>query len=334
MMGSVDVSIVLYNSDLEQFTWALTGLAKQSLVSRLHLVLNGAVDDRYADEIGRAVQDAGLADRTVVVDRRDNLGFTGGHNLAAQWFLSGPSTHFLVHNPDLQLLDDAIETLVATADAGTCAVVSPLLLLADPETLRPTGTIDNAGIRWTASSRHLNRLEGRPTSEAPSGVGPSGGNTGAATLFTRRAVTTLMTIDGELYDSAYLAYREDAELALRGAMLGVEALVNPSAVGLHCRQLRGTSRLVSQRINALGVQNRFNLLFRYGVTGRPGNAIAALARDAIVMGAVLVKERSSTVGLTRAWSTRRSERWKGRSVRSHLAKPDTNRRSTGSPGRT
>ena len=218
-------------------------------------------------------------------------------------------------NPDLHLEVGAVAVLVEQFPADRAVILSPLLLQADSASLVPLGTIDTAGMRWTRSGRHLDALQGQPKAVGPSRLAAVDGVSGAASMFSRRAVEVVTDGGGELYDDAFFAYREDAELAIRARRCGVEMYCVPAATGLHCRRLSGTTRAVPGRLNQLGVQNRFLMAFRYGWSGRPGATVPTLLRDVVVVVAVLTRERSSLPGLRRAWSIRRSERFKGRAVR-------------------
>lgn len=302
MTVRIGVSVVLWRPRLDVFARALDAVAAQTIppfAVRVH-VNETAVPPSFPG--------------AVVTASPDNLGFCGGHNAnAAALFASGADA-VLVLNPDLALAPDA---LAALADAYTAtegaALVGPLLELADPETLAGQGVVDTAGIRWTVGGRHLDALQGSPLAAAPSSPTRVDGISGACLLVGRAAYDRLVAAGGELFDEAFVAYREDAELAWRARLVGVECVLWPAARGRHARTLRGTSRAAGEHVNRLGVQNRFLIAFKYG-RRRPGSLPAALARDVVVVAAVLLKERSSLPGLRRAWSLRGTERAKGARV--------------------
>jgi GT2 family glycosyltransferase len=111
-----------------------------------------------------------------------------------------------------------------------------------------------------------------------------------------------------------VAYREDAELAHRAALLGVPSFLVPAARGVHVRRLRGTGRGIDPQIDLLGVRNRFLIAAKYG-RRRPGGTVGPWLRDAVVIGGVLLRERRSLPGLRDAWHLRRAMRDKGARIR-------------------
>lgn len=119
----------------------------------------------------------------------------------------------------------------------------------------------------------------------------------------RRAYELIVARTGEFFDGDFFAYREDAELGLRAAMLGVTSWVVPAARACHARTLRGNARGVSPHIDRLGVRNRFLIAFKYG-TRRPGGWFGAPLRDFAVLAAVMLRERSSWPGVCEAWRLR------------------------------
>jgi GT2 family glycosyltransferase len=232
----------------------------------------------------------------------------------AELFEAG-STAVLVLNPDLVLDPAAIEALQDAERIATGpALFGPVLELAEPGTLAGTGRIDTVGIRWTASGRHLDHRQGEPLDRAPTALTRVAGISGACLYVPQSAFERITTASGEFFDEDFIAYREDAELAFRAGLLGVDCYVVPAARGRHLRRLRGTSRGGDRAIDALGVRNRFLIAFKYGA-GRPGRLPATLARDAVVVSAVAMRERSSLGGLRDAWRLRRRMRSKGRQVR-------------------
>jgi GT2 family glycosyltransferase len=137
------------------------------------------------------------------------------------------------------------------------------------------------------------------------------GISGACMLVSRAAYERVVNETGEFFDGHFIAYREDAELGVRAALVGVESWVVPSAAALHVRGLRGTQRGISVHVDRLGVRNRFLIKIKLG-RYRPGRPLAAAARDLLVVLGVLVKEWSSIPGLVDAWKLRHVMREKHR----------------------
>jgi GT2 family glycosyltransferase len=301
----IGVSVVLWRPRLDVVARTLDALDAQTLAPYAVVVhVNEGLPDVPVP--------AGLP--VTVTSSPDNRGFCAAHNANAAALFAGGADAVLVLNPDLALAPDALAAFAdAYAATAGAALVGPLLELADPETLAGQGLVDTAGIRWTRSGRHLDALQGAPLSAAPAAPTVVDGISGACLLVGRAAYDRLVATSDELFDEAFVAYREDAELAWRARLLGIDCLLWPAARGRHARTLRGTSRDVSAHVNRLGVQNRFLIAFKYG-RRRPGVLPLALARDALVVAAVVLRERSSLPGLRRAWSLRHSQRAKGERI--------------------
>jgi GT2 family glycosyltransferase len=309
----VAVSVVLFHADLD---WAVRGLA--SLVAQRPapaavLVHCNADEGAEAAKLSTRLGEVGLADAVHVSSSADNLGFCGAHNRALAAAFADGADAVLVANADLLLEPDALDALARRADAlGRPVLVGPVLTLADA-TGADEGRIDTTGIFWTASGRHFDARQGEPTDRAPQASVEVAGISGACLYVQRSAYELIVAASGEFFDELFIAYREDAELGYRAQLLGIPCWLEPSARGRHARALRGTSRAGSAWVNQLGVQNRFLIAFKYG-RRRPGSAVAPWLRDLVVVGAVLLHERSSLRGLAcavRLWPTARS---KGRRV--------------------
>jgi GT2 family glycosyltransferase len=310
-MSGWGASLVLFHTDAAHVERCLAALAAQDPPpARVHLVVNDAVPGDAPDVPG-----------AVVETFAENLGYAGGHNRALAVAFAAGLDAVLVLNADTVPDPGAVAALASFA-GDRPVLAGPLLELLGE------GRIDSAGIRWTASARHLDALQGSPLAAAPTLPMRVAGVTGACLWVTRAAYAAVVDASGEFFDEAFVAYREDAELGFRAGLLGVESWVVPAARVGHVRGLRGTSRDVPAHVNRLGVQNRFLIAFKYG-RRRPGSLPAALARDAVVVAAVLLKERSSLPGLRRAWALRKTERAKGARV---LAAAPHHRRVRDMPG--
>ena len=248
----------------------------------------------------------------------ENLGFCAAHNEAAREFLDGDSSYFCIVNPDLRLVPDCLRVLAAAIEpAAGPAMATPKLYRADQEMqpLEPSA-LDAAGMEMTRSLRHFDRGSGKIEEGAFGKAEDVFGGTGALLMFNRAAVEALLlTADYEsdvdrlypqlahrrehramLFDEAFFAYREDADLAWRAQLLGVPCRYVPSAVAFHRRVVTPERRAeLPAFINRLGVRNRFLLqLNNYRFADAPQTIIPGfIIRNLIVLAGVLLRERSS-----------------------------------------
>jgi GT2 family glycosyltransferase len=282
--------------------------------------VNAATDaDRsLKDDLNR---DVGTLDPVVRLSP-ENLGFAFAHNAALAALFDLGCDAVLVLNPDVVLEPAALEELAATARSMRPgpALFGPVLELADPTTLRATALTDTRGIRWSADGRHFDVGQGAPVGDPREDVMLVDGVSGAALLVPRETYDLLVSETGEFFDADFIAYREDAELAFRASLLGVRSFVVHAARGRHVRRLRGTTRGLDAQIDMLGVRNRFLIAFKYG-RGRPGRMPLPYVRDAVVVLAVLLRERSSIPGLRDAWRLRHTMWAKGARIRAAAARP-------------
>lgn len=251
-----------------------------------------------------------------------NLGFAAAHNQGLRSFLDSDSEIFLVVNPDVALPPDFLTRLEKTlAGNPECGMITPKLLRADSQ-LRP-GTpafLDAAGMYLTKDLRHFDRGSNEPDRGQYNEKEFVFGGTGACLIFKREEIQKLLlprisddvlfkiypelesgaSDRPQLFDEAFFAYREDADLSWRAAQLGVQCLYDPNLVAYHERVVLPERRaMLEPEINSMSVRNRFllqvnNFAFAMGVVTFFRGIII---RNLIVIAGVLVKERYSLKGL-------------------------------------
>lgn len=253
-------------------------------------------------ETARAHAPAGIPFQAV--DLGENLGFAGGMNAAlartrAPWVLSlnadaRPGPDYLT-----RLLDCVRDHPEVRIGAVTGRLVRPAL---DGEPRR----LDACGMLLTRNWRHLDRGSG----EADRGQWPVPervfGATGAASLF-RRAALDDAAVEGEVFDSRFHSFREDAELCFRLRERGWEVVYEPAAVCEHRRfNLPERRSAMPAAVNLHSLKNRY-LLRIYHETGGSflRTFFPALARDAAALGWVLLRERSSLGAYGWLWRNRK-----------------------------
>lgn len=267
-----------------------------------------------------------------------NLGFAAAHN---QGFFKAKeigADFILILNPDVVLtptfLDEILKVAAQNPDVG---MFTPKLLRCD-ENLKPVSPpiIDAAGMILDDSARHFDRGSGVVDSGQFESEEVVFGGTGAA-LLVRIAGIERLCLKGErfdadkgqiypqllerefarlpVFDEAFFAYREDAELAWRSMNLGVKTVYVPKAVAYHRRLVTPERRQdLPSEINSWSVRNRFLMQIVNFRLGRDSSMLwqGIILRNLIVIFGVLLKEWPSLPGLwqvltlwRRAWERRR-----------------------------
>jgi GT2 family glycosyltransferase len=132
------------------------------------------------------------------------------------------------------------------------------------------------------------------------------GVSGAAAMYSMAFIRDV-SVFGEFFDEDFFAYREDADVAWRGRLMGWRARYVPDAIAYHVRTVTPERRReLSPSINMHSVKNRFLLRMKNeGAFLALRNAPFELARDLVTIGAVLTIERSSLPALSWLWRNRK-----------------------------
>jgi GT2 family glycosyltransferase len=174
------------------------------------------------------------------------------------------------------------------ADAGAGSATGKLLRR------DPAGVIDSTGIVMLPSIRHLDRGAGEPDRGQFDCDEQVFGASAAAALY-RRAMLDDVRVEGEWFDESFFAYREDADLAWRAQLLGWTCRYVAAATATHVRRVTPERRsTLPAQVNRWSVRNRFLLRLKNQTLRHACRfALPALARDAQVVGFVLLREWSS-----------------------------------------
>ena len=299
MTAVPDVSIIVVTFDSERdLRTSLAAAAAQEGVSSELIVVDNASTDGTLDVV------RSLGDRVTLLEQSRNLGFAAGMNVGIE---ASAGRYVLALNPDCRLEPDFCARLVRRLDArpemGSAS--GRLLRAAGPE-LAATDTIDSVGIYFSSSGRHFDRGSGEPASGRHVEEEPVFGVTGAAGFYRREALDAVRISTG-FFDADFFAYREDADLAWRLQHAGWSCLYVPAAVAAHRRaNLPERRSQMSAIINYHSVKNRW-LLRINNQTGSEfiRTAIPTLARDVMVVGGCLLRERSSLTAFGWLWRHRR-----------------------------
>ncbi|MCM2313959.1 MAG: glycosyltransferase [Thermoanaerobaculia bacterium] len=276
------------------------GVASQSLAPAEIVVVDNASSD------GSAELAAALLPSATVIRNSTNTGFAAAAN---QGIAATRAELVLLLNPDVFLGSRYCEESAAALDrAGRqFGAATGRLLRGDGDAIAPTPVVDSLGIRMTRSGRHLDIGAGEPDR----GAGPSDvevfGVSGAAAVY-RRAFLDDVSVFGQAFDEDFFTYREDADLAWRGQLLGWKALCAQAATAWHVRRVTPEVRAsLPPEVNMHSVKNRFLLRLKNEGSGLAvRNALFEIPRDLVVAGAALTIERSSLPAFTWLWKNRAS----------------------------
>ncbi|HEY0142556.1 MAG TPA: glycosyltransferase family 2 protein [Thermoanaerobaculia bacterium] len=288
-LGFVSIVVVTWNS-APYLRRCLEGIRDQTH-QQVELI---AIDNASSDNSVALVEAAGAR----VIRNDENRGFSAAVNQALT-IARGEFVQLV--NPDCFLEPSYIATLVAALrEAGeACGGATGKLIKAVGWDIEPTRAIDSVGMRMTRSGRHLDRTDALAQREEVFGL------SGAAPLY-RTSFLRDLSMDGEVLDEDFFAYREDADLAWRGRLFGWTFLCEPAAIGYHVRRVTPeVRRRLPSDVNMHSVKNRFLLrLKNEGLYLALRNAPFELTRDLIVLAASLTIERTSLPAFAWLWRNR------------------------------
>ena len=300
---------------LESCIKALTRLKGYKLGVNLTVVIRDNASEDGAAEFFKET----CPSEIVFKENRYNLGFCGGQNQGVKEFLDGDAGYLLVLNPDIALQAESLSHLVQALECDARAgMATPKLYRADAqlEPLKPL-RLDAAGMRLTAALRHFDRGSGCAEDGSWNRAEYVFGGTGACLLLKREFVEDMIFDLGEyepdlgrvypallgerdqraqLFDEAFFAYREDADLAWRAAQRGWMCRYVPEAQAFHRRVVLPERRSeLAPELNLLGVKNRFLLQINNYTLGLGWRVFweGLILRNLLVLLAVIFKEHSS-----------------------------------------
>jgi GT2 family glycosyltransferase len=282
-MARVSLILVTWNS-ARFLPRCLDGIAQQCFRDiEVIAVDNGSTDDSVAI-VRRRFPDA------TIVQNANNEGFSRAVNQGVAR-ASGEFVQLL--NPDAFLGPEYVEKLVeALQQEGFGSATGKLLRAEGPG-------VDSKGIRMTRTGRHFDIEEGEEREVF--------GVSGAAAMHRMSFIRDVTLSDGQFLDEDFFTYREDADVAWRGRLFGWRAAYVPEAVGWHVRTVTPEKRReLPALINMHSVKNRFMMRMKNeGLYLALRNAPFELARDLVIIGAVLTIERSSWPAFPWLWKNRK-----------------------------
>jgi GT2 family glycosyltransferase len=215
-----------------------------------------------------------------------NIGFGPALNRAVAEHRGDP---LIVLNSDTECEPRFVEALLDALGEGVQSVAGVLAQERSP------GLIDSAGVVADRTLMGFDHLHGEPVEAAltaPAPLGPTGG----AALYRRGAFEAVGGFDERIF-----LYYEDLDLALRMAAAGAKCRPAGEARALHAYSA-GLGAKSGAKFARTG-WSRGYMLRRYGVMGRPRDALRVLATEgAICAGQLLVDRTAKGVsGRLRGW---------------------------------
>lgn len=282
------LSLVSWNSESEL----------KALLPRLVKVSEGIAkvfvfDNASTDNSVNIAKDLGL--EVFISDK--NIGFAGGQNEGVKKFLADSDFEiFCTVNPDIELDREMLEKIALTQ----YDVVTPKILRLDNNFER-TNIIDAAGMILNRSLRHLDRGSNEVDRGQYDMEEIVFGGTGAFLALKRQALEKLLLkVDRkiQLFDEAFFAYREDADLCWRMKRRGIVVHYVPSIIVYHQRNVLPENReMISSDINSMSVRNRFLLQINNWTFQDGGFFRGIIFRNLQVIIGVVLFERTSIKGI-------------------------------------
>jgi len=238
-----------------------------------------------------------------LIDCGENVGFCRGNNLGIR---ATSSPFVLALNPDTLLEPGFLEQQLPAFENPRVGMSAGKLLRFDRETL------DTAGQLLSRSRRPRDRGYGEPDRGRFEHDDEVFGVCGAAALYRREMLDSIVDPGEQYFDETFFAFGEDLDLAWRAQRLGWSAVYRHSAVGYHARggssggpawtrrrgALLGRSAVIRYHV----LKNRYLTILRNDtVAGYLRNLPFVLGRDLALLGLVL---RTSPGVLGRLWSER------------------------------
>lgn len=240
MLPQVTVSLLLYKSEdhLEQ---TLIHLKNQTYKNFEVVAVNNDSKDRSVEIFKNHFPDS------KVIECNENKGFAGGNNLVIK---QSNAPYILLLNDDAFLAPDYIEKLVDFVEKNRKTGAASGFLYKF-QNGRRTEISDGAELVLERNFRFYAKGEGKPVQNLPSVPWEVWGLSAPALMLRTEALQDVVIGEEDFFDSDFLAYKEDVDLAWRMRKRGWKAFVVPSAIAHHVRGVSNVEN-ISQLRNAIG----------------------------------------------------------------------------------
>lgn len=199
-------------------------LEKQSYRNFKIIFVDNGSEDGSADFVRENYSE------TEIIRLEKNTGFAKGYNIGIKKALEDKKIKYvIVLNNDTKLHEKFIENMI------DCSRRYPEAASIQPKVLNffDREKIDCAGILLSVDGVATNRGYGEKDGKRYSEETEIFGATGAASLFSRRALEKTKLSEGEYFDNSHFAFYEDVDLAWRLRLAGFRSFYCPKAVVYH-----------------------------------------------------------------------------------------------------
>ena len=241
MNKKLTIGLVTYNGK-KYFPDLLGSLNKQMFKDFKLVVLDNTSN---ADDVKVLEEELSKVDfKWELIKQTENIGFAGGHN---QIFKSCSSEYYMLLNPDMFLLPDAVQKIIDFLDKNkNYQAVAPRLMKWDFENNKlKTDYIDTLGLKVYKNRRVVEIGEWEDwkvkKQEIKDTALPVFGLDGASAVFRVEDVKNIL-VDDQLLCGFFKSYKEDVDLAFRMQSSGLKVCTVLDAVIYHDRTGKGSKK--------------------------------------------------------------------------------------------
>lgn len=218
-MPTVSVNIVTYNSE-EEISSCIAAVKKQTFPIKEIIILDNASLDNTVKKVEESLH-------VTLQINKENNGFAGGHN---QLMDVSSSDYVLVLNPDVILHKDYVSEIVKEMELREDVGMATGKLFRDFD----NSILDSTGLLMKKNRRAFDRGSGEKDYGQYDEENFVFGVSGAAAVYKRQMIDEI-NINGQFFDEAFFAYKEDVDVSWRAQLFGWKAIFVPSAVAIHER---------------------------------------------------------------------------------------------------
>jgi GT2 family glycosyltransferase len=263
-MHKLSVNLVVYNG-AGYIPFVMASLKNQTFKDFEMIIVDNASTDGTIDLIKNELAGSGIEYR--LIQNRENLGFSSGHNQAHK---ETRTSYFALLNADMHLMPDALQKMVSFLDVHTdTAAVAPRLMrwdyalsrtvfdggtnIADAARQGFTSQIDAIGIRLFRNRRAVEWLTRQDWAKDSASVDVQKiydknilevfGVSGAFAMYRKSVVDNVLLPGGNMFDPTYHSYKEDLDLAYRLRNAGFMSYAVLDSVIYHDRHAAGPKQM-------------------------------------------------------------------------------------------